>query len=97
MRDPRRLSLRDLPLIDHRDERELDRSVTSTEIVGGAVGFILASVMMLPVRVAVSTAQHALPWPGGLLTLVAGKLLACYALLVVASRWHHIDDSNKTS
>lgn len=81
------LSLRDLPGIDYADERDLDRSITSTQIVGAAVGWILATVVMLPVQISASTARQVAPWPGGLAVLVVGKLVAAWALLVLASRW----------
>lgn len=94
MRDPRDLSLRDLPLVDYQDERNLDKSVTSTEIVGAAAGWILATIVMLPVQIGVSAVRHAAPFPAGLAALVAGKLLAIWALIVLASRWHRIDNSS---
>lgn len=90
------VSLRDLPLVDARDERELDREVTGGEIVGAAVGWIVATLAMLPVDVAGAVARNTLGWAVGLAAVVAGKLAVAWVLVVVASNWRRIDADSST-
>lgn len=95
MRDPHDLledvprpQLRHLPLVDYQDEREIDRAVTGPDIANAAVGWIVATLIVLGFRHLVSFVHSVAPW---IPTMTVTKLLAAWGLIVLVSRWSAAD------